>query len=180
MSAIPGLDVPDVKPAIEVYRGVQRQKVSPQFTHARLQMRCAMVLDRWSHGRGRVGTEWRFSFVERGGETSSLVPDVAYVSFVRLPYADAAAAERPAIAPDIAIEVLSPDDRAEHVRQKIALYLEFGTRSVVVVDPASSSVRLYRAGIVPQTFSPGDIAQLDDGFALDVTELFAPECPPRG
>ena len=109
MRTIPDLGIPEVKPAIELYAGVLRQKVSPQFTHARLQMRCAVLLGAWAHRRGRVGTEWRFYFVGRAGEPSSLVPDVAYVSFARLPYDADAQAERPTIAPDIAIEILSPD-----------------------------------------------------------------------
>ncbi|GAC1421352.1 MAG: hypothetical protein NVSMB64_30170 [Candidatus Velthaea sp.] len=179
MYAIPDLGIPDVKPAIELYHGVQRRKVSPQFTHARLQMRCAAMLDRWARGRGRVGTEWRFYFIERAAAPSSLVPDVAYLSFERLPYHADAQAEKPQIAPDIAIEILSPDERADHVREKIALYLEFGTAHVLVVDASSTSIQLFRAGNAPRTFRLGDTVRTADGFALDVSALFAPAEPPN-
>ncbi|GAC1583799.1 MAG: hypothetical protein NVS3B28_03870 [Candidatus Velthaea sp.] len=174
MYTIPDLGIPEVKPAIELYEGVRRQKMSPQFTHARLQMKCAALLDAWAYRRGRVGTEWRFYFIERAGAPSSLVPDVAYVSFERLPYEADVEAERPTIAPDIAIEILSPDDRPDHVRQKIALYLQFGTAMVVVVNAADLSLTVYRSDeTTPQIFKRTGRAHITGDFEIDLATLFA-------
>ena len=65
-TTIADLEIPDVKPAIELYRGQRRQKVSPQFTHAMLQGRLGTIVGAWANGRGRVGTAWRFYFLEDG------------------------------------------------------------------------------------------------------------------
>jgi Uma2 family endonuclease len=49
------------------------------------------------------------------------------------------------MAPDLAIEVLSPDDRPAEVLEKVADWLKAGARLVWVVDPARRSARVYRA-----------------------------------
>jgi Uma2 family endonuclease len=50
-------------------------------------------------------------------------------------------------APDLAVEVLSPDDRPGEVAPKVADYLRAGTLAVWVVDPESRSVTVHtRAG----------------------------------
>jgi len=180
-TTIADLAIPEVKPAIELYRGKRRQKVSPQFTHGLLQLRLAMMLGEWSTGRGRVGIEWRFYFLEAGvARSSSLVPDVAYVSFERVPYEAQSDAEQPLGAPDVAIEILSPDDRPAHVREKIDLYRAYGTPCVVIVDPKRKALDVYDRGAdEPRTVEfPASIAVLDD-LTIDLAALFAPLDPPR-
>ena len=48
-------------------------------------------------------------------------------------------------APDLAIEVLSPDDRPGEVLAKVGDWLDAGTRLVWVVDPVRRLARIYRA-----------------------------------
>jgi len=70
-------------------------------------------------------------------------PDVAFVRADRLPASlPIGYAEFP---PDIAIEVLSPDDRPPDVRSKVADWLTAGTRLVWVVDPSRREARVSRA-----------------------------------
>lgn len=70
-------------------------------------------------------------------------PDVAFIRKERLPnpppsgYAE--------LAPDLVVEVLSPDDRPGAVLAKVADWLEAGTRLVWVVDPERRCGRAYRA-----------------------------------
>jgi len=47
-------------------------------------------------------------------------------------------------APDLAVEVLSPDDRASEVNDKVQQWLGAGCRAVWVVDPKTRSVTVYR------------------------------------
>jgi Uma2 family endonuclease len=47
------------------------------------------------------------------------------------------------LAPDLVVEVLSPDDRPGEVRDKVADWLRAGTRLVWVVDPETRSARAY-------------------------------------
>ena len=85
MRVAPDLGIPEEKPAIESLRGHWEQKISPQRKHALLQYRIAAVLTAWAGERGEVGTEWRCYMLPSGEPPSSLVPDVAYFSFERLP-----------------------------------------------------------------------------------------------
>jgi Uma2 family endonuclease len=51
---------------------------------------------------------------------------------------------RPRIAPDIAVEVYSPDDRPGRMKRKVETYLEFGSSLVVVPYPKKRRVVLHR------------------------------------
>jgi Uma2 family endonuclease len=82
--------------------------------------------------------------------------------------------EKPTIAPDIAAEILSPDDRASLFHEKIALYLAFGTRLVIVVDPEKRRVDFHERGTV-RRFTADDVARSDVyvDLAIDLPKLFA-------
>lgn len=140
--------LPQTEPETEWVRGRALQKVSPTYSHARLQSLFAAALITWNESgeRGRVGTEWRFRVTPPGCATRPLVPDVAYLSYDALS-ADAGASdvEVPSVAPTVAVEILSPDDRAIDVDDKIATYLAAGTMLVVVFDPHAKSVVLHDA-----------------------------------
>ncbi len=94
-------------------------------------------------GLGRVGTEWEFRVTPPGERIRSLVPDVAYLSFERLPYEDEGAAQMPHLAPDIAIEILSPSDHRTNVDEKIRVYLSSGTKAVIEIDPQAHSATIH-------------------------------------
>jgi Uma2 family endonuclease len=70
-------------------------------------------------------------------------PDVAYVSGARVP--DPLPKGFAEMAPDLAVEVLSPDDRPGEVLEKVADWLKAGCRLVWVVDPERRLARIYRA-----------------------------------
>ena len=69
-------------------------------------------------------------------------PDVAFVARERLP--PPGTTGYPALAPDLAVEVLSPGDRPGAVLAKVADWLSAGTRLVWVVDPERRLARIYR------------------------------------
>ena len=50
----------------------------------------------------------------------------------------------PDLAPDLVVEVLSPDDRPGEVLAKVADWLTAGTRLVWTVDPQRRVARIYR------------------------------------
>jgi Uma2 family endonuclease len=70
-------------------------------------------------------------------------PDVGFIGAARVPrplppgFAD--------IAPDLAVEVLSPDDHAGQVLAKVSDWLSAGSRLVWVIDPDRRMARVYRA-----------------------------------
>src|SRR5206468_4287427 len=51
----------------------------------------------------------------------------------------------PELAPDLVVEVLSPDDRPGETLAKVGDWLEAGARLVWVIDPQGRNARVYRA-----------------------------------
>jgi len=70
-------------------------------------------------------------------------PNVAFVSRARVP--EPLPAGVAALAPDLVVEVLSPDDRPGEVLAKVGDWLNAGCALVWVVDPHKRLARVYRA-----------------------------------
>jgi Uma2 family endonuclease len=172
--AIDEIILPETKPETEWVRGRALRKVSPQRTHSRLQGALTMRLDQWAAGRGEVGPEWRFRVAPPGEVRRPLVPDVAYVSSERLRSLSDKELETPPLAPDVAVEILSPDDRRADVDDKIAVYLRAGSSLVIVVDPQQRIVELHdRAGTTRLSEADAIEHSALPEFSYPVHELFA-------
>jgi Uma2 family endonuclease len=166
--------LPETKPETEWVRGRALQKVSPQRTHSRLQGAITMRLDRWAEGRGEVGPKWRFRVAPAGEVRRPLVPDVAYVSNERLRPLSDKELEIPPLSPDVAVEILSPDDCRADVDDKIAVYLQAGSSLVIVVDPQKRTVELHDRVKTVRLEETGTIEHwVLPGFSYPVRELFA-------
>jgi Uma2 family endonuclease len=154
--------LPYTEPESEWVRGRALQKVSPKRTHSFLQGALTIELTRWALGRGRVGPEWRFRVAPPGEVRRPLAPDIAYVSNDRLRALSDEELEVPPFAPDVAVEILSPDDRRADVDDKVDTYLRAGSSLVIVVDPQERVVELH---------DPLATAHLDDGAAIEHAAL---------
>lgn len=77
-------------------------------------------------------------------------------------------------APDIAVEVVSPSNRAAELQRKVERYFEAGAVEVWVVYPATRSIVLHRAPGESSTLGGDEIVTSDllPGFALRVSEIF--------
>lgn len=161
-------------PYIEVVDDEQLPDVSPYEHHGRLAVRIGAQLDEWAGDRGGVGAEVRFYFLRGDGKWSSLLPDVEYTSFARVPNSPADTSQRPRVAPDIAVEILSPGDRPGRTQRKVETYLEFGATVVLVLHPAKRRVVLHRAGgTVEERDARGAWALPPfDGLVLDWEKIY--------
>lgn len=135
--------IPEAKPAFELIDDRLCQKVSPKYDHARLQGHVDHLLRALGREHGRVGIEWRFTFDGPEGRPQSLVPDVGFLSFERIGRERRSDAQEPEVAPDIAVEVLSPSDWRGHVERKCELYLAAGTTLVIEIDPGRRTVAVH-------------------------------------
>jgi Uma2 family endonuclease len=82
------------------------------------------------------------------------------------------------LAPDLAVEVLSPSDRMADAMSKISMYLQAGVRLVWLVDPETHTVSIFRQGAAPQTIGAGDTldgADVLPDFMVPVAEIFGQE-----
>ena len=80
------------------------------------------------------------------------------------------------LAPDLAVEVLSPSDRIADALAKIAMYLDAGVRLVWLVDPASQTVTIFRPDAIPTKLDADDTLDGDEvlpGFTLPIAEIFS-------
>lgn len=174
--ALHEITLPETKPETEWVRGRALQKVSPTYSHARLQAILVIIMTDWveRENAGRVGTEWRFRVTPPGGPVRPLVPDVAYLSYEMLG-ADAPlqAVEVPLAAPTVAVEILSPDDRRADIDDKIGTYLAAGSAAVFIVDPKAKTIEVHD-GQRRRLLERGDtLAHASmPHFALGVAELF--------
>jgi Uma2 family endonuclease len=78
--------------------------------------------------------------------------------------------------PDMAVEVLSPDDRASRWLERVNLYMESGTKLLWVVDPEEQTIRVFRPGETSLVFRTGDVLDAEPvlkGFELDLADFFA-------
>ena len=173
--------LPDnVKPALEWVNNRVLQKVSPHRKHALAQRKFAAALGAWADNRGcgEVGTEWRFQVQPPGAIRRSLVPDVAYISYDRISFDELERAGAPAIAPDVVVEIRSPDDQQTDIDEKVRVYLAAGTTAIFLVDPYARSVHVVDERGVRDP-SPGPITHdALPGFSLEPSYLFGPLRPP--
>lgn len=104
-------------------------------------------------------------------------PDVAFYSITRQPEVPPDYFE---IAPDLAVEVLSPDDRRSRVRVKIAEYIAAGVRLVWLVDPETRTVLEYRGSLRGTEYDEADTltgADVLPEFTCRVADFFPPPAP---
>jgi Uma2 family endonuclease len=162
------------KPYIEVLDGEKLAGVSRYHEHGQIAVRIGAQLDAWAGDRGGVGAEVRFYLHRADGTWSSLLPDVAFTSYARLPKDPIDEWQRPRIAPDIAVEILSPSDRPGRMQRKVATYLEFGATLVVLLHPAKRRVVLHRAnGTVEERDARGAwIVEPFEGLVFDWEKIY--------
>ncbi len=127
------------------------------------------------HQLGRVTGEGGY-ILSRDPDTVR-APDVGFISAGRLS-GPLPPGEYFQGAPDLAVEVVSPDDRDSDVAEKIALWLSAGALRVWEVRPRTRTVTVHRPGTPPATLRAGDTLTSDDaafsvdGFALLVGSIF--------
>ena len=136
--------------------------------------RIACLLDEFieSHdlGVGGAGT----GVILRRDPDTVRGPDVSFVAKARIP-ATGIPTGYWTLAPDLAIEVVSPSDRPSDVHTKLADYFSAGTRLVWVVEPETRVVCAYRSLHDMQAIGDGNELDGGDvlpGFRCPVKRLF--------
>jgi Uma2 family endonuclease len=136
----------------ELIDGVAIPKMSPKYFHSHSASNILILLRAWAKLRGRVEMEWAFEL----NENSTPVPDLLYVSFDRLPATWKENAACP-VAPELAIEIISPGQTFGQMNQKASQYLAGGVLRVWVVEPAAQSVTVLYPDAAPITYQASQI-----------------------
>src|SRR5882762_2252306 len=102
-------------------------------------------------------------------------PDIAFITRQRVKDVGETKGYWPG-APDLAVEVLSPDDRVSEVEQKVSEWLEAGAKQVWVVSPKLHTVTVYRSTTDISVLAENNTLEGDDvvpGFKMKVIEIFS-------
>ncbi len=96
---------------------------------------------------GRLATEATYALdvdEARRRVHGSLVPVLSFISRERYEEAMRTYGEQDflRIAPDFAVEIVSPDDKYSVINHKVELYLHYGTRLVWIIDPQLRNARI--------------------------------------
>lgn len=106
------------------------------------------------------------------------VPDVAFISYDRLPGRKVPKAPIPDLVPDLAVEILSRSNTAAEIRRKLGEYFAAGVRLVWIVDPKKKTVRVHTPANPSVLLGEGETLDGGDvlpGFQLPLVRIFAPE-----
>lgn len=100
--------------------------------------------------------------------------DVAFISHERM--AQVKSKSYLDVAPELIVEILSPDDSWSEVMDKLEEYFDIGVLAVWVADPRKQQVYVYQSLTEVQRFTAADIlpgGQVLPGFNVPVAELLA-------
>jgi Uma2 family endonuclease len=115
------------------------------------------------------------------GSTTARKPDAAFVSKGRLED-DAPPVGDLLLAPDLAVESISPNDTANELNVKVEEYLAVGVRLVWVIDLEAQLVFVHRAdGSMVKVRHGGELDGEDvvPGFRCPLTAFMLPPSPPK-
>ena len=135
------LNLPDKR--TELVRGVLVVREPAGYRHGEVAMNLATAVHTFvrAHRLGSVlAAETGFKLFSNPDTVRA--PDVAFIRADRVPSPPPRGF--PAMAPDLAVEVLSPDDRPGEVLKKVADWMNAGVLLVWVVDPVRHVARVYR------------------------------------
>ena len=163
-------------PSYEVVRGVRVEPPPMANTAAAVAFELGhhLSLHARTEGIGRVQVE--MIYLIKPEENTRRRPDVSFVSHARWPR------ETPIprgaawpVVPDLAVEVVSPNDIAEDALLKIRDYFESGVRLVWVIYPELRVIHVFESFTTIRVLSGEqalDGGEVVRGFHLSLTTLF--------
>ena len=143
-------------------------------SHAYVAANLSMALNQFvrQHKLGEVLVGEIGIFIQRKPDRIRAA-DIAFVSTKRL--AQTTESGYLKTAPDLVVEIISPSDRWQAVRDKLEEYFAIGVHRVWIVEPENRDVLVYSASTEMRKFGEGDMLVGEgvlDGFTLPVAELF--------
>lgn len=169
------LAMPEDGNRYELLRGELVSTPMSSYESSDIAMGIGSILRNVAHSRklGRVaGADG--AFVLARDPYTVRIPDVSFVRMDRLPPVEQRRRFLE-LAPDLAVEVVSPSDSANDVHEKVLEYLGYGVRLVWVVHPVQRTVTVYGPDRTARVLSVDDT--LDGGdvlpeFVLPVADIF--------
>lgn len=171
----------DDRPLYEVVNG-EMVEMPPMSFHAnKVASRLVWQMGPFanSNGLGEVVAEVLFRLPLEEDRHRNRRPDVAFVSYERWPRGTPDSYRENAwdVVPDLAVEVVSPNDFADELMEKVREYFAAGVRVVWVVYPRQRLVHVFdslaavRVVAAPAALDAGPVLA---GLALPLADVFGP------
>ncbi|WP_276957836.1 Uma2 family endonuclease [Allomeiothermus silvanus] len=157
----------------ELVRGEVVERMPPGGIHGEVAAEITYILKAWvkREGLGRVGQE--AGFVVGRNPDKVRVPDVYFIRRERIPAEGVPEGFWP-IAPDLVVEVISPSDTVEVVREKLEDYFAAGSSEIWLVYPRAKLIEVCSPSGVTRVFRQEDTLEsphLLPGFSCKVGEV---------
>lgn len=164
-------NLPDDDFRHELVKGELLTMTPPKPVHGRISANLIFILTTYvkAHDLGEVWAESGFH-LETGPDTI-IGPDLSFSLKSRISSDLNSYTSGP---PDLAIEVRSTGDRRGKVERKATMWLDFGIRSLWVVNPAKRTVEVFHSNGERKVFHEND-ELVDDtvpGFRVAVSKIF--------
>ncbi|HYW18688.1 MAG TPA: Uma2 family endonuclease [Nodularia sp. (in: cyanobacteria)] len=156
----------------ELIDGEAKPKMASKRFHSRITGAIVSFLTQWAQNRGEVGINWAVT-LKRQNKDWVPVPDLLYVSYSRL-CSEVIEDEPCPIPPDLAIEIISPDQSFGQMSAKATDYLDAGVMEVWVVDARAKTVTIFYPDNRPQTKTGEDSLEdsLLEGLQITPQQIF--------
>jgi len=166
------MDLPESEGIVyELDEGELLMEASPTLRHNLIRQRIAMAMTEFIEARelGLVVEEMDF----RLSDNTVRNPDVAFIEAAQ---ANALDQDRSPIdgAPALAVEVVSPSNRAEDMARKVHQYLQAGCQVVWIAYPSLRMIESHSKQGVRQIREPEALENQDPlrGFSLSLSYIF--------
>ncbi|HWQ34136.1 MAG TPA: Uma2 family endonuclease [Blastocatellia bacterium] len=169
------LQMPDDGFRYELVKGELHRMPPTGGEHGKISLRLGSMIA-WHVRQHKLGVTFaaETGFLIATDPDTVRAPDASFIRQDRIPESGIPKGYIPG-APDLAVEVISPNDIYSEVEAKVLEWLDAGTRMVIVVNPRKHTVTVYRSQTditilrENDTLSGGDVLP---GFSCKVAELF--------
>lgn len=152
----------------EIIDGERRDMTPTKFYHGDLEGTLYEFIKRYLKDKGYVAVG-EVGIVITRNPFRLRAADVVYINKEKSPEKPRGMLEIP---PDLIIEILSEDNTAKEINDKVKDYLSIGVRRVVLVDPFTETVTVFQHGKKEAGYySFADEFELTDGLVVKLKEI---------
>jgi len=159
---------------LELVRGRLVREPRPGAPHGRIMARLIARMEPYAEEHGLGCTYADVGFVIGEDPPTVRGPDIAFLPLETV-HREGMPKSFWRVAPDLAVEIVSPSNTAADIQEKVLEYLGVGARLVWVVDPKTRSVTVFHSSMEIRLLKEGDDLEGGEvlpGFRLALAELF--------
>ncbi|MCB9535521.1 MAG: Uma2 family endonuclease [Myxococcales bacterium] len=152
---------------------VARREDVPGAKHSRTAVKIAARLEAWAERGDHGPVLAEAGYIVRRSPDRVRLPDVSFVRGERLPELPDGYLE---LVPDLAVEIVSPNDKANDLEQKLEDYRQLAVPMTWVVHPVTRTVIVHTADGIARILRGADVLRGGDilpGFECPISAFFA-------